>query len=250
MGYTIAIAGKGGTGKTTVTSLIIDCLLKQNRGSVLAVDADPNANLGSTLGVDSKDNIGQIIDSIAKDPSLVPAGMSKNEYIDYRIQTSLSESDGFDLLVMGRPEGPGCYCYVNNVLRENLKKLINDYDFVVIDNEAGMEHFSRRTTRHADCLIIVSDYSIPGIRTAKNIYNLIRELDIDIKKEMLIVNRIKEKSDAIESQIKNFGIEYVGSIPEDKDLLELSIKGLPAVKVKSDSKIREIIQKIGERIWQ
>ena len=250
MGYTIAVAGKGGTGKTTVAGLIIDWLLKQKKGSVLAIDADPNANLGSALGVEPQENIGEIVDSIAKDPSLVPSGMSKNEYINYRIQTSLSESNGFDLLVMGRPEGPGCYCYVNNVLRQNLQKLTDNYDVIVIDNEAGMEHFSRRTTRSADCLVLVSDYSITGIRTVKNIYNLVKELDINIKKELLLVNRVKESNDMVEQQIKNSGIEYLESLPEDEDLLELSVKGLPTSALKDNSVILKIIERIGEKLWR
>ena len=250
MGYTVAIAGKGGTGKTTITGLIVDDLLKQKRGSILAVYADPNANLDTVLGVEPQENIGRIIDSIAKNPSIVPVGMSKDEYINYQIQTSLSESNGFDLLVMGRPEGPGCYCYANNVLRQNIQRLIDDYDFVVIDNEAGMEHFSRRTTRSADCLVIISNYSVVGIRTAKNISNLIKELNLSIRREVLVVNRLKEKDDIVEAQIKDSGIEYVGSIPESKDLLELNLKGLPITALKQDSKIWEKIERIGEKIWQ
>jgi CO dehydrogenase maturation factor len=249
MGYSIAIAGKGGTGKTTIASLIIDWLRCNRKGSVLAVDADPNATLSVALGVEPQENIGQIVDSIAKDPSIVPAGMSKDEYINYHIQTSLSESDGFDLLVMGRPEGPGCYCYVNNVLRGNIQRLIEDYDFVVIDNEAGMEHFSRRTTRRADCLLIVSDYSIIGLRTAKNIYHLIKELNIEIKNEWLIVNRIKGRNEQIEKQIRECGIGLAGMVSDDSDLTRLCIEGMPIRNLSEDSPVKETIRQIGEKLW-
>ena len=250
MGCVIAIAGKGGTGKTTVASLLIDWLGKNKKGSILAIDADPNANLGSALGLTPQENIGEIIDSIAKDPSLVPSSMSKTEYIDYRIQAALSESDGVDLLVMGRPEGPGCYCYVNNVLRQNIQRLVDDYDYVVIDNEAGMEHFSRRTMRSANCLIFVSNYSIAGLKTTRNIYELIKGLDIDIKKQLLLINRVKEKNDLTEAEIRDSKIEFLDSISEDNELLQLNARGLPISSLNHNSAIPKIINRIGDKLWR
>ena len=147
MSNVIVIAGKGGTGKTTVAALLTLFLARRKSGSVLAVDADPNSNLADALGLKAVGTIGDIIDEVAKAPESVPGNMGKDAFIEYRIHNDITENNGFDLLVMGRPEGPGCYCYINNVLRNVMGKLISDYAFVVIDNEAGLEHFSRKTTR-------------------------------------------------------------------------------------------------------
>jgi CO dehydrogenase maturation factor len=136
MGYTIAVAGKGGTGKTTVAALIVRLLKEKKAGSILAVDADPNHNLGEALGIKTDETIGSIIDEVSRNPEKIPAGMSKDRFIEYRVQTSVAEGEGFDLLSMGRPEGPGCYCYVNNVLRNVAGKLMQDYDYVVIDRKS------------------------------------------------------------------------------------------------------------------
>ncbi|MEK9149339.1 MAG: AAA family ATPase, partial [Candidatus Desantisbacteria bacterium] len=178
MSYTIAIAGKGGTGKTTVAALIINWLRTNKKGSVLAVDADPNSNLANYLGLTQKESLADIVESMAKNPNVVPNNMSKDHYIEYRVQLGLNEGNGFDLLSMGQPEGPGCYCYVNNVLRNIMQKLVKNYDFVVIDNEAGLEHLSRRTTRAADCLLLVSDNSFAGLRSAKKILDLAKDIGI------------------------------------------------------------------------
>ncbi|MBM3251287.1 MAG: carbon monoxide dehydrogenase [Candidatus Omnitrophica bacterium] len=247
MGYTLAICGKGGTGKTTIASLIVGWLAKNQKGKILAVDADPNSNLASALGVEAKVDIGEIVDEMAKDPSKIPQGMSKQDYIDYRIHTDLAEAQGFDILVMGRPEGPGCYCYVNNVLRDVVKKISNSYDFIIIDNEAGLEHLSRKTTRSADCLIIVSDNSSVGLRSAKRIYDLVKELGIKVGKEYLVLNRSSNNFKA-KDQIKE--LEYLDTIPEDKELLNLSAEGKSVLELKNGSAAIKSIERICRKIWQ
>ena len=216
MGYVIAMAGKGGTGKTTVAALIVRIIKEKKLGSILAVDADPNSNLAEALGLEAKETIGQILDDIAVHPEKIPVGIPKDRFIEYQVQTAIREGDGFDVLTMGRPEGPGCYCYVNNVLRNVMAKLIKDYDYVVIDNEAGLEHLSRRTTRNADALVVVSDATSVGLRAAKRISDLVKELNIKTKKELLIINRYNKEIE--KEKIKSLGLNYLGFIPEDAQI--------------------------------
>ena len=244
MGYTIAIAGKGGTGKTTIAALIVRLIKEEKLGSILAVDADPNSNLAEFLGVRVKESIGSIIDDIASNPGKIPAGTSKDRFIDYRIQTAIQEQDGFDTLTMGRPEGPGCYCYANNVLRNIVTKLIKDYGYIIIDNEAGLEHLSRRTTREADALIIVSDATVAGMRAAKRIYDLVKELNIKTKKNFLIINRSDIKPQALIE-----GVNYLGNIPEDKEIEALSLNGHSLLDLQKSSKALNSLRGLGDKIW-
>jgi CO dehydrogenase maturation factor len=248
MGYTIAIAGKGGTGKTTVAALLVRLLKENKQGSILAIDADPNNNLGEALSVAAKQTIGSILDAVAAKPESVPAGIPKDRFIDYQVQMAVQEADGFDLLTMGKPEGPGCYCYVNNVLRNAMAKLIDDYDYIVIDNEAGLEHLSRRTTRAADALLAVSDATPVGLRAAKRIRDLVRELQIKTKKNLLLVNRAAP--DLEEKELKSMDLEYLGSIPEDKEISKISLNGNSLLKLKSSALGLEALRKLGEKIWQ
>lgn len=246
MSFIIAVAGKGGTGKTTVASLLVSLLAKRKQGVVLGIDADPNSNLAEALGLKVKEDIGAIVDSIAKNPASVPVGMTKDKYIDFRIQTSMLEDEGFDILTMGRPEGPGCYCYVNNLLRGLIRNLADKYEYIVIDNEAGFEHLSRRTMRRADRLLLVSDSSEAGVRAAKRIIALVKELEIDIKNTGLILNRTDEV--LLKDTIEDLGIETIGIIPEDKHLLGLSRQGKPITSLEESSRafieVKRILDKI------
>ncbi|MFH0941392.1 MAG: AAA family ATPase [Candidatus Omnitrophota bacterium] len=248
MGDVIVVAGKGGTGKTTISACLTLMLAKRKAGSVLAVDADPNSNLAQTLGIGSVGTISDIIDCVAKDPDSVPKNMGKDAFIEYKIHSDISENDGFDLLVMGRPEGPGCYCYINNVLRNCLSKLIAHYSFVVIDNEAGMEHFSRKTMRSCDQLLVVSDRTQAGLRSAKRIFSLIDELGISAKRRFLIVNRAENKVDD-KGLRQEFGVDGVFAIPFDEELLSLSVEGGSISSLTKNSEVVRTIERIGEELW-
>ncbi|MDD4980566.1 MAG: AAA family ATPase [Candidatus Omnitrophica bacterium] len=247
MSYTIAIAGKGGTGKTTIAALTVRLLKENKAGSILAVDADPNNNLAEALGIETKETIGSIIDDVSRHLDKIPAGMSKDRFIEYRVQTSVAEGEGFDVLSMGRPEGPGCYCYVNNILRNIVGKLIADYDYIVIDNEAGFEHLSRRTTRACDTLIVVSDDTAVGLKAAKRISDLIEELEIKAKKSLLVINHCDKKIEA--EKIKKTGLDYIGNMPEDPQVEKISLNGASLMALKNDAPSLSALRKLGEKIW-
>ncbi len=248
MGYIIALAGKGGTGKTTIAALLVRLIREEKLGSVLAVDADPNSNLGESLGLAAKESIGTILDEISAHPDKIPSGMSKDRFLEYRVSTAILEGDGFDLLTMGKPEGPGCYCYMNNVLRNIVDKLIKDYDYVVIDNEAGLEHLSRRTTRRADILLTISDATKVGLRAAKRVNELSRELDIKIGKRFLIIN--KDSGEADKGLIQETGLEHIGSIVIDQALIKISSDGNSVSDLPPDAPSLKTLKQIGESIWQ
>jgi CO dehydrogenase maturation factor len=248
MGYLIAIAGKGGTGKTTIAALLVRIIKEKRLGSLLAIDADPNSNLAELLGVKTEHTIGSILDEIATHPEKVPQDMSKDRFLEYQVLTALLEEDGFDILTMGRPEGPGCYCYVNNVLRGIMGKLVLDYNYVIVDNEAGLEHFSRRTTRSADALVIISDASVSGLKAAQRIQELVRELKIPVKKSFLVINRMSGQLE--NEKIKNLDLTFLGSIPEDEKILELSLNGNNILQLDTDAMSLAALRKIGDKIWQ
>src|SRR3972149_1789393 len=239
---TLAVAGKGGSGKTTFFALIIKYLLHEKHGPILAVDADPNATLGEALGIKPAGKIVDILEEVRQNPGIIPAGTTKDRYIEYRVQEALAETKGVDLLVMGRPEGPGCYCYVNDLLRHILNRLMDNYRYIVIDNEAGMEHLSRRVVRKMDCLFLVSDYSQVGVKSALRILDLIQELKITSPHKFLVINKVSsevKEPQALPKKLLDFipasDIESVGIIPWDESLESFSLNGHALDKISPDS---------------
>jgi CO dehydrogenase maturation factor len=250
---TIAIAGKGGTGKTTVSALLVKLL--SQKGLVLAVDADPSTNLSQALGLPLDENrtVGRIREKMAEDVSKdrLSPDVGKPEYLYSRVFESLIESKGFDLLTMGRPEGPGCYCASNEFLRACLDKLVKDYkyNYVVMDCEAGMEHISRQTTRDVDVLLIMSDPTMKGVTTAARMNELIRELRSDVGKVGLVINRVRgELSMEIRKAIQDSGLQILALIPEDPDMAGLEMQGRPVTGLPPESplllKVKEIAKNL------
>ena len=238
MATTIAISGKGGSGKTTLSAMIIRLLIEQSMGSVLAVDADPNSCLGLTMGVEVTDTIAGIREQ-ARTKTPGNTGIDKTRLLEYGIQQAITEAKGFDLLTMGHPEGPSCYCAANNLLRSFMDKLSNVYSFVVLDNEAGMEHLSRRTTNNVDILFIIADPCTIGRITAKRIFDLTRQLPITVKHTGIIWNR----ADSIYNMV---GIESFGFVPYDKEILDCSMQSRTIFDIEINSPaflaMREIIE--------
>jgi CO dehydrogenase maturation factor len=233
MSQVIAFAGKGGTGKTTTAALFIHNLIKTGKSPVLAVDADPNSNLGEALGVEVPITIGKAREEFFGERANVPAGMPKEAYLQMKLNEALVEEKDFDLMVMGRQEGAGCYCYLNNILRHFIDQTTDSYPVSVIDNEAGMEHLARRTTKTIDSLIIVSDYSAKGLRAARRILELIGELDLTVVKRYLLVTRAPDPIDpAFSEAVEKLDAEFLGYVPDDEkvrefDIHEKSILDLP-----------------------
>ncbi|MBI5409797.1 MAG: AAA family ATPase [Nitrospirae bacterium] len=240
MAYVIAFAGKGGTGKTTIAALTIRYLIEKKKKAVLAVDADSNSCLNEALGVHVHSTIGKLREeslATVRSGAERPGGMSMEQLFDYQVQQSIIEAKGFDLMVMGRPEGPGCYCAANNIIRKYTDKLSEKYPYVVIDNEAGMEHLSRRTTHKVDLLLIISDPTQKGLQTAKRINNLVDELELEIERRELIVNRISDENfDRLKNVSAPLPFDKIFNVPEDENIFRLDLEGKPVFELPADSK--------------
>ena len=235
MSFLIALAGKGGTGKTTIAGMLIKYLVLKGKIPVLAVDADSNANLNEVLGLEVADTLGNAREEMKK--GKVPSGMTKDVFISMKLERAIVETEGYDLIVMGQPEGSGCYCAANNLLTGFLERLTGNYPYIVIDNEAGMEHISRLTTKNVDILLILSDTSRRGLQTAIRINKLANDLNIGVSKSYLIINKTKEEpSDVVINMIKDNGIEFAGTIPDDRTLYEYDLTGIPTIKMPDDNK--------------
>lgn len=234
MPYTIAMAGKGGTGKTTLAGFLIKYLVQKGKTPVLAVDADSNTNLNEVLGVSLTDTLGTSREEM-KD-GVVQQGMTKQMFMEIKLAEAVVEGEGFDLVAMGRPEGPGCYCAANTLLTMYLGKLIDNYPLVVMDNEAGMEHISRLTTNNVNLLLVVSDASIRGIETAGRINSLVDELKVAAEKRFLIINQAREGiTDSLQKAITKHGLNLAGTIPKDDLLYEFDMAGNPTVTLPDDN---------------
>ncbi len=229
MSFSIAVAGKGGSGKTSLASLIIRYLRKNGVGPILAVDADPNVNLGESLGIEVEQTVGSVIAAFDEEKMNLSPGITKETYLGYQLSTALVEQEGFDLLVMGRGAGPGCYCYPNHVLTNFISILAENYAYVVIDNEAGMEHLSRRTTQDIDVLLVISDHSVRGVRTVARIRDLIFELKLAVKRQAAVINFVPDRLDPfIVEELARLSIEPVATIPLDEEVhrYDLRLKSL------------------------
>lgn len=219
----IAVAGKGGVGKTTFSALLIRYLLPRAQ-PLLAVDADPNSNLPTLLGLKPQETIGQILEEFMSAKLKIPDGMSKQSWLELRISQAVVETKGLDLIVMGRPEGTGCYCSPNAVLREFLDKMRSNYKYVIVDNEAGMEHLSRRTEGKIDYLFLISDPTVKGLRTISNLLQLVDELKLEPKKKYLILNRATSPQGKVKQMIEKIQIDFLGVIPEDQNIIEYDLE--------------------------
>ncbi len=237
MAFSIAVAGKGGSGKTSLASLVIRYLMKKGAGPILAIDADPNANLGESLGLDIKQTVGSIIASFNDEKINIPPGMTKEAYLDFKLNETIVEAKGLDLVTMGRGEGPDCYCYPNLILRKFADTLSGNYPYMVMDNEAGMEHLSRRTTQDVDELLIVSDHTVKGVRAVARIIELVEELELVVKRQSVIINQVPDGLDPlVAEELKRLGIKPVAIIPVDKELANYDIQMKPLLEMPDSSR--------------
>jgi len=262
MTTTIALAGKGGVGKTTLAGLIIKYLTLSQPSPVLAIDADPSSNLNMVLGMELDWTVGDIREGMLQQVKkslhnsgaamgALPGGVSKHDYLDLQIRSSLEEGDHVDLIAMGRSEGPGCYCAVNHNLREVVDSISKNYRYVVIANEAGMEHLSRRTTRDVQHLIIVSDPSQRGIVAAERIAKLRNELDINVENAYLVINRLPHEIPApLQEIINRLDIPLLGTIPNNDEITTLEFSGDPIISLGADSIVYKSVSDIMGKIFK
>lgn len=260
MTTTIALAGKGGVGKTTISALLIKYIVRHRDGAVLAIDADPSSNLNMALGLDLEWTVGDIREDLLSKVKesltaggaamgTIDGGMTKQAYLDYEIRTSISEGEQFDLIAMGRSEGQGCYCAVNHNLRQVIDSISKNYRYVVIDNEAGMEHLSRRTTRDVQHLIVVTDPSMRGLVAAERIASFRNSMDIHIENVYLVINRVVgELPEMVLDRIQDMGLPLLGTVPADETITQLDISGEPLVRAAEGTPAFTAISQILEGI--
>ena len=253
MPHTIAVAGKGGVGKTTTCGMLTDYMCKKRRGPVLVVDADANSNLNEVLGVEVETSLGAIREEMANAElkGTIPKGMTKADYAEMKFNSALIEDDDFDMLVMGRTQGKGCYCYVNGVLKSQVDKYAKNYSYIVMDNEAGLEHVARGTLPHVDTRLLISDCSRRGIQAAARVAEMIDEMDLKPGKLGLIVNRAPNGvlDDGIKAEIEKHGLKLFGVLPQDEAVYRCDCEGTPSAKLPDTDPVkvalRGILQTIG-----
>jgi CO dehydrogenase maturation factor len=241
----IAVAGKGGCGKTSIAALVIRYLKKNGKTPILAVDADPNANLGESLGLKVGQTIGTILDGFQHDKISIPPGMTKEAYLEYKLNETVVESEELDLITMGRGQGPECYCYPNLILKKFIDGLSDSYAYVVMDNEAGMEHLSRKTTDEVDALLLVSNHSVKGIRAIARIIELTDELKLHIKKKIVVINLVPDKLDPlVADELKRLRLQADIIIPEDKNLYRYDLEQKPLMEMPDNSPAVQVVAKL------
>jgi CO dehydrogenase maturation factor len=246
MSKVVAMAGKGGTGKTTIAGLLIRFLMIKGLKPILAVDADANANLNEVLGLEVRATLGQAREGMKDE---VPTGMTRDLFMEYKVEEALVESQGFDLMVMGRPEGAGCYCHANTLVSKYIDRLCSNYQVVVMDNEAGMEHISRLVVRRADLLLIVSDPTQRGIQAAGRIRDLVQEVKLDVKKDYVIINRVKDElPSAVKDAVDAAGLNLAGCVPEDALIAQFDSEGRPTIELPDDAPSVLALDEILDRI--
>ncbi len=249
MSVNIAVAGKGGTGKTSVTSLVIRYLLKNKLGTVLAVDADPNSNLAENLGLEVRQTVGRILNEFQGEKLNIPPGMTKEAYLEYQLNLAITESESLDLITMGRGEGPECYCYPNVVIRKLIDDWAKNYAYVVMDNEAGMEHLSRRTTQNIDELLLVSDHSVKGLRAVARLRDLVQELKLVVKRQSIIINAVPGEIDPLlKQEMERLDIVPMAIIPVDEEIKRHDLEQKPLYHLPDTTKaviaVNELMEKL------
>ena len=250
--HTIAVAGKGGVGKTTTCGMLIDYLCKKKNGPVLVVDADANSNLNEVLGVEVETSLGAIREEMAQAEmkGTIPAGMTKADYADFKFNSAIVEEDDFDMLVMGRTQGKGCYCYVNGVLKSQVDKYAKNYRTVIIDNEAGLEHVSRGTLPHVDVMLLISDCSRRGIQAVARLRDMIRDLDLKPAEVYLIVNRAPggELNPGVMEEIQKHDLPLLGVLPQDELVYQYDCDGKPSSQVPDSAPVKQALRTIMQKI--
>ena len=249
MSLRIAIAGKGGTGKSTFSALLLRSLLRKGIKPLLAVDADPNSCLPEKLGIAVEQTIGELREELRRDPEKKPAGIPKGEWMEGMINRAIIESTGLDMVVMGRQEGPDCYCFINNLLRQCLDQLGKQYEAVVIDNEAGLEHLSRRTNGSVEVLVVVAHPTITGARTALRIMEIVKSLHLEVGSSFLVLNQADAPLDGeLAAEFGRTGIEIVGAVPTDPVVREYELKAQSLLTAPAESKAAMAVDEILEKI--
>ncbi len=250
--HTIAVAGKGGVGKTTTCGMLIDYLCKKKNGPVLVVDADANSNLNEVLGVEVETSLGAIREEMAQAEmkGTIPAGMTKADYADFKFNSAIIEEDDFDMLVMGRTQGKGCYCYVNGVLKTQVDKYAKNYSYIVMDNEAGLEHVARGTLPRVDTMLLISDCSRRGIQAVARIAEMVREMNLNPTKMGLIVNRAPNGvlDDGVKEEIEKHGLELFGVLPHDEAVYRCDCDGEPSSKLPENDPMKMALKGIAQSI--
>ena len=252
MPHTIAVAGKGGVGKTTTCGMIIDYLCKKGNGPVLVVDADANANLNEVLGVELETSLGQIREEMAQAElkKTIPTGMTKGDFAEMKFSQALIEEDDFDMLVMGRTQGEGCYCYVNSMLKRQMDKYVPNYAYVVMDNEAGLEHVARGTLPHVDTMLLISDCSRRGIQAAARVAEMVKEMNLNPGQMGLIVNRAPngQLEEGVKAEIEKHGLKLFGVLPHDDAVYRCDCDGEPSAKLPESDPMKIALKGVMQNI--